>query len=353
MKVKELLIKIQELIINDEKYTTVKNIKNQEIYRFYNVKEKILPGPQEEYFDKYHKTLYQMYEETVIMHLTSRESPFLQLIIGDFDKAKIMYLKWEKRNCLSAYEYSLLEKLKQGKFDFSFYSPECDSISETFLLSSPAADGLRFIMCTLTVYVILSVIFIGIVLLITSIRAHGTVLFTGAPWYFGLIMAGLPAIFGGIALRNKLTPILYPRKKEKILLVDSMFNSKNVSAFAYVVFIITLIATIAVTGLGSVDGISFYDDHLTYSKSENVLNYSLDNVSYEDIDKIYKIEGRYNDYGDYISRASYIICFKDGTSLDLDGYTSVKTTEKQILPILEKHTGEPIHLKSDRDIPTK
>lgn len=346
-KIISLLTKVQDYVMDRLKFEAVKEAKNQEIYRVFNIKEKDIPKPSDESFIK----LYKLYEQNIVLpRLTSKESPLIYLATGKINKAKKLYSKYN-RNSLSAYDKIIFEKLNKGERDFELYFPECNSICDIFPFATSSAEGLLFLKCTLLLYVIFSVISVSLVLLVTSVKVSGTVYFAGVPWYFGLIIAALPALFGGIALRQKFIPILYRKNKEKVLQTDKMINSKAVSVFAYTIFIISLVFTLFFSFMACNDTVSFYDEHLNYYRYEDFLHFSSVNVSYTDIEKVYKIEGRYNDDNDYISRDSYVLCFRDGTVLDLDGYVSVKTTEEKVLTILADFIEEPTILESDRYIP--
>ena len=72
---------------------------------------------------------------------------------------------------------------------------------------------------------------------------------------------------------------------------------------------------------------------------------------YDDIENIYYIQSRYNEYGDRIERASYVLDLNNGKLLDLDGYTTTKETEKELLPYLKSKGFEIIKLDSDKDLP--
>ncbi len=92
----------------------------------------------------------------------------------------------------------------------------------------------------------------------------------------------------------------------------------------------------------SATNIQFYKDKML------VCDIKQTEYSYNDIENIYYIKSRYNVYGDVINRSSYVIVFNNGESIDLDEWTTVKNTEKYILPILDK---VPIIVESDKDLP--
>ena len=85
---------------------------------------------------------------------------------------------------------------------------------------------------------------------------------------------------------------------------------------------------------------------------EDSIKFESNSYTYSQIDSIYYIDARYNAYDNRIERPSYIILFKDKTSLDPDGYTSVKYTEEKVLPLLKKKTGlEAKKADSEKQLP--
>ena len=84
---------------------------------------------------------------------------------------------------------------------------------------------------------------------------------------------------------------------------------------------------------------------------DNCIKFNNTSYTYDQIDSVYYIEAVHNTSGNKIERASYVILFKDKTSLDLDGYTSIEFTEKEVLPLLRDKGFKINSAESDYDLP--
>ena len=92
------------------------------------------------------------------------------------------------------------------------------------------------------------------------------------------------------------------------------------------------------------------ENSFKYHNDENLLP-TYTECNYDDIENIYYIQSRYNEFGDRIQRASYVLDLNNGKLLDLDGYTTAKETEKELLPYLKSKGFKIIKLDSDKDLP--
>ena len=91
-----------------------------------------------------------------------------------------------------------------------------------------------------------------------------------------------------------------------------------------------------------VENVRFYDDCIRFDNTSH---------KYSDIYRVYHISARYNEFGGRVERSSYVILFTDKTSLDLDGYTTIEFTEKEILPLLKEKGFKINTVDSERDLP--
>ena len=118
--------------------------------------------------------------------------------------------------------------------------------------------------------------------------------------------------------------------------------SKGVKKFSFIVFLLSIAVSIFFTIMILKNNVRFYDNKIAF---DNKI------YSYEDIDSVYYIESRYNDYDERIERGSYVILFGDKTSLDLDGYTSIEYAEKEILPLLKNKGFDINGVNSEKELP--
>ncbi len=346
---------LEELAINEERYQALKQQKTDEIFRVLKVKAPSFREEDYELAEEYYQDLYELHESAVVVfRLTAPDaSPYLQLADGKRNKAQKEYEKLEKKGNLTAYEQGLLTRLRE-KPDFQPYPADCDAAGALQPFVGSAAIGKWVLWSVFVCYLVFAAVFCGVFFLLELILSANTVFFAGVTWAYGLILSGLPGLFGGLALHRIFPPIWYGRKKQAALAADRMVNGKGTAIFAYVVFGLVAVLTVLLSANLVIYGnLACYDTQLTYYEISEGSLPKKRVLGYTDATKVYRIEGRYNDYGDLISRASYVICFADGTQLDLDGYTSLETTEQALLPLLTPHTGAPVVLASDRDLPKK
>ncbi len=264
--------------------------------------------------------------------------PYALLLKNKVNKALDKYKKLEQKNKLLEYEKHLINHITHSEnHKFIAFDSDCDT-SRAEKLTTPLTVLLSFII----VFVISSAFFCSVFAIHNSIISIDTKAVLSAPWYLGFMCAGLCSIFGTIALiSNKPIGSKHLTKKEKKDFSNTLV-SKGVKKFSMVVFVISIAVSIFFAVMMMIPNVRFYDNRLTFQSKT---------YYYENIDSVYYIESRYNIYGDRIERASYVILFDDKTSLDLDGFTSIKFTEKNILPLL-KNKGLDIKIAdSEKELP--
>ncbi len=265
-------------------------------------------------------------------------TPYALLLKNKVNKALDKYKKLEQKNKLLEYEKHLINHITHSENrKFIAFDSDCDT-SRAEKLTTPLTVLLSFII----VFVISSAFFCSVFAIHNSIISIDTQAVLSAPWYLGFMCAGLCSIFGTIALiSNKPIGSKHLTKKEKKDFSNTLV-SKGVKKFSMVVFVISIAVSIFFAVMMMIPNVRFYDNRLTFQSKT---------YYYENIDSVYYIESRYNIYGDRIERASYVILFDDKTSLDLDGFTSIKFTEKNILPLL-KNKGLDIKIAdSEKELP--
>ncbi len=92
-----------------------------------------------------------------------------------------------------------------------------------------------------------------------------------------------------------------------------------------------------------------YDAYGQYPTIDKPIGWT--DLKYEDIEKAYYMNARYNEWDGRIERPSYVLVMADGDIIDFDGYTSVEKTEEMVLPILEKYSVEIINVDSGKENP--
>lgn len=265
-------------------------------------------------------------------------SPYALLLKNKVDKALVKYEKLNQKNKLFEYEKQLIEQINGSKNrEFSAFDISCDtSVSEK--LMTPLSGIMEFAI----VFAISSIFFCGIFVIYDLIISANTLVVLSAPWYISFLCALLCSVFGAIALvANKPLANKYLTKKEAKDF-SNILISKGLKRFSLIVFILSIAASLFFAIMILIANVRFYDNRIAFDSKS---------YYYDNIDSVYHIKARYNVYGDRIDRASYVILFDDKTSLDLDGYTSVEYTEKEVLPLLKNKGFDVKITDSERELP--
>lgn len=287
-------------------------------------------------------------QESINVSRLSDFKPYQEFLKGNWQKSLKLYKKLENRG-LSEYEKGLCWFMEDpANRGFRPISRECYTL-QSFKKSTGQLADLKGM---LLVYAVAAVFFCGLIQILRTVQAWGTVYYLGVGWWFGLIMAGLPAIFGYGAWQDKIQGVMareQPWVKEfyRFGMTKSKFNRGLFKLVKWLVAVI-LLAEIGFCCWLGVNGDCFYD---TYAVTSSLRQRPQERVrfEYEDVVAIYHLNGRYNEFGDRLERQSYVICLEDGTWLDLDCSCSLK---KQREIATELFPDLPItELDSDRDLP--
>lgn len=290
---------------------------------------------EKEYAHSYFLSLQKMRDEFVFLRYSSFP-PYALLLNSKTDKALKKYNKLNQKNKLFEYEKLLVKYITESDvIVFNPFDTDSDITASDKFMSVKA-----IIKSGLACFTVFSVLFCGMFAVYNAVASADTVLFLASPWYTGFMCAGLCAVFGALAF----FPYFSDKHLTKAQRQDysKVLYSKNVKRFSFISFAVSVIVSVFFAVMIMMPTVRFYNDSISFDN----LTYS-----YDEIDSVYYIEARYNEYGDRIDRSSYVILFGDKTSLDLDGYTSVGFTEEEILPLL-KNKGISIRsADSERDLP--
>lgn len=264
-------------------------------------------------------------------------APYKYLLENNKDKAISKYEKLNQQNKLFDYEKQLLNFIKDNKSEeLIILDPDCDTSENSRRFMTFFSIAKAFI----TVFIVTSLIFCGLSALYIFLISQNTRVLLSAPWYCGFICAALCSVFGSITFFPYMPNKNLTKKQRKELL--NILIPKSVKKFSYITFIGSFLVSLFFMVMIITPNIRFYDNQIKFnSKSYN----------YSEIECVYYIDSRYNINDNRIERASYVILFKDKTSLDLDGYTSVKYTEKHVLPLLKEKNIEIKQANSEKQLP--
>lgn len=307
----------------------------------YNLKESDLDfnkidDPQD-YAQSYFLSLQNM-RDGYIFSRYCNFAPYALLLKNKVNKALDKYEKLNQKNKLLEYEKHLINHIINSENrEFNAFEASCDTSAAEKLIT-PLTGLIEFAV----VFAVSSVFFCSIIAIYNLIISINTIVVLSAPWYIGFLCAGLCSVFGAIALvSNKPIASKHLSKKE-IKDFSNILTSKGVKIFSFIVFALSVAVSIFFAIMIMMSNVRFYDNKISFESKT---------YDYDNIDSVYYIESRYNVYGDRIERASYVILFDDKTSLDLDGYASIKFTENKVLPLLKNKGLEVKRVNSERELP--
>lgn len=308
----------------------------------YSIKDKDLDFSKIECAEDYAQSYFLSLQNTRDGYLFSRYSnfaPYTLLLKNKVDKALIKYEKLNQKGKLLDYEKSLIRHISGSQNgEFFGFDPACDSADKAEKLLTPLA----FLRAFLIVYPVASFIFCGCFALYNLIISIDTIIVLCAPWYMGFLCAGFCSVFGAIAfLTQHPHPNRHLNKEEQKNLLKVLV-SKSLNKFILIIFAISVSVSIFFAVMIMIPSIKFYDDRVAFYGNT---------YSYNDINSVYYISARYNVYGDRVERGSYVILFDDKTSLDLDGFASVKLTEREVLPLLKGKGFDVKFADSEKELP--
>lgn len=283
----------------------------------------------------------QAMEGILISRFTVTDA-YVAFLKGHYQEALEKYKKLEKHG-LYAYEAQLCDYL-QTHFpeDLQPMPQACFSLPEYQKIAGQKADYKGILL----LYPPFAAFFCGLLAIIRAFLSHSTVHYSGIHWWFGLILALLPPIFCYSVFQNKL--ILLANKDagpSAVHFLNIAKPRKWLKTFSAIALAVCMAAELWFCFGVSNMSMRFYDTYGIYYSQEE----KLERFDYEELSCIYYMRARYNEYGDRIERASYVLLLSDGTYIDLDGSTNGIHEQKQLIEKLFSHL-EIIEIDSDADL---
>jgi hypothetical protein len=260
-------------------------------------------------------------------------APYALLLKNKHEKALKKYEKLRLKDQLYKYEECLIDYIKKPESEALKAQTDMDSELKFMAFSS-------HVKTFLIVTAIASVLFCGFFAIFNFILSCISVVHLSAPWYIGILCAMLCGVFGAIAF-FQYVPNKYYNKKEMKEYAD-LFISKPLKICCRITFVVSVILAVVFAVLIAQGNVLFYEKSIKFNSKE---------YTYSQIDSVYYIDARYNDYDERIERGSYVILFKDKTSLDLDGSTTVKYSKEKVVPLLKEKGYDVKYADSERELP--
>lgn len=284
--------------------------------------------------------------DTLVLFTYTRKKPYRDLLCGNTDRALNWYRKRDRKN-LFEYERRLAEYIGANPAEtIELMPPQCNAVAVQN--REQKNEFFAFLKGGFLCYAFFSLLFCGGMFLFSFFYNQGCEAALGAPWYFGFVSAAIPAIFGILGLRRLLTRIVAPKSSDWLLRLDGIQNGKGINLLGYWSFGIFTAFSVVITALVLLSTVRVYSDYLEVPQ-QNPFDKEI--YEFSEIDTIYHISARYNEYEDRISFGSYVIVMNDGRQFDFYGSAGERETENKVLPLLEQYDIEVVRVDSDRDLP--
>lgn len=298
-------------------------------------------------------------EETYIMLIETSEAmtflsrctvfePYYELCCGNREKAIKKYEKLNEKEKLFDYEKKLLEFIKNPEnADFKPVSDECFSYKTA--KKQILGNNLFSVKSLLFSLGVTVPVFFIVAFVIEKIMSAGAVASYGCPWWATLIFAVISSLTVTIGYSDKIAKLVGDKGRKSREEYNGVLESKlskDISEIIFrslsvILFLFVILLSFLTTGV--------YDTYIETPSNDGV--FKTTRIEYKDIEKIYYMKARYNDYGDRIERPSYVLILNDGTIFDFDLINTAEETEKDVLPLLEKYELEVIKVDDNKEIP--
>lgn len=331
-----------EKIVTTFRHEEMRRYQFESIKGMYSLKEEDYNEP-----DIYIKMLEMGETMTFLQRMTTLDA-YYNLCCGNREDAIKKYEKLQSKNLLFDYEKQLLEFIKKPEnADFKPITDECFSYKEAkpYVMGSNVFSfkSLAFSLgVTIPVFLISTFI-------VENIMSAGAIARYGAPWWVNVLFGAVSALMVTIGFADNINKLVGDKKVKTRVKYRQILESKLSKDITEVIFRSFSAILFACVIMLSIFTTSVYD---TYIKTPNDDNpFTSFEIRYEDIEKIYYMNARYNIYGDRIDRPSYVLIFKDGTMFDFDMINTAEETEEDVLPLLEKYKLEVIKVDNHKEIP--
>ena len=296
--------------------------------------------------NKYFSSLQSLNENYTVMLFTNNDA-YYAFLTKDIANAERLYAKRMQKDGVHPFEKLMCDFIKSDEYkSFTPIAENCFTqslVNDKLKGKHSYLKNLRNFAITL---ILLSSVFLAITMIIKLIIFKSAIYVAGMTIGYAIITALfaslLPAMTLSLAHSSWYDKIFSKNDYTLLKNLRAIITQKKDRTINNIVIIVSCIIGIIFVIYMSATNIQFYKDKMF------VCDIKQTEYSYNNIENIYYIKSRYNVYGDVINRSSYVIVFNNGESIDLDEWTTVKNTEKYILPILDK---VPIIVESDKDLP--
>ena len=321
--------KIEELSTNLDKIATLEQ----------DIKEKIKLILNEDVFDTrdafYLMNMLEIYYALDVARFTSESyDGYICYLKGNYKKAIKKYSKLKEK--VTKYEKRLIEYMKDNAEKENISQDmnttiEANSLKNTKMVLIPMFIGwivLTPVWCVVY-YIIFKIAF--------EIFTRGTIYSGGSEVFMLFMPAFITAIINSYFIRKFVYKILYKKDYDKIIALDEIEN-KHIDGFMSKLFQFIIASCIVTTILMANTNISFYEEY--FNNNLEFTKLKGENISYMDVNSVYKAYARINDFGQTIEYPTYVIVLNDGRKIDLYFDMDFEEVKKNIIPIFENKNIE-------------
>lgn len=341
--------KIEDMVVKSDEFSQLMEAKKEQMLKFCKEDKKKIKFDNSEDEKMYWLQMLDIYESFNQLSRFTRNDAYTSFLCGDYRKSLKQYKKLKNK---SEYEQRLCKFMQEDEESKYQILPE-------ELFSTVADNKLTFenkyLLKSLPFFMPVFMLLFGALSLVVSIvYASGTVV-CPSHWIcaIGVIAGCLSGFFAAIVFRRRFIEFTEKDSKRKELLInkDKLYNGKASDVLLKIVWCIILIISTYFSIVFPLSETLVYEDKIVYDDASSFPLTNPKEYYYQDIDGVYYIEGRYNEYGNYIDRGSYIFCYKNGAYIDFDTAFGVsqEQIEKYVLQLANCRKEDVVILKSDKD----
>ena len=277
--------------------------------------------------------------ESIMVERFSNLDAYYEFLTGNWKKSLQKYEKLAKKK-LSRYEQDLCEFMsKPENRGYQAMPPQCLSIPSYRKFKDSGRDLVGMMICSIP----WSLVFCTIIAVINAIMAQDTVFFFGISVLYGFIPALGCGVFSYIVLQKQY--LKFMRRYRELEYYEMCDHRPGINKLGQVILVIVLIGCLGISIALPLMGDRYYEDHARIYQE----GWSYRTFDYGEIQQIYYVSGRYNDYGDLISRPSYILLLQDDTVVDLDCTTASLKRQVELVEELFPNVAV-IEVETDQNI---
>ncbi len=338
---------VEQLALEGEAYEEALFQKRQRIRDYIKVADKDIPQEEEEQ-EAFWAQWGEFYETFAQIARFTTHDGYAAFLSGQPEKAIKHYRKEAKKGQLTPYEERLYSFLHTADAHTYVALPvACAPILKGREQQYGVRQGLELLGMLGVLYAVLAPLFLLLAWGLFAIFCREAV-YAPFDWVMALILPLLPAVFGAISLRRWLYPKLFCKNTSQWLAVDALENSPLVNRVCHWIAGILTVVCVYFNVVFTLCVPRVYADRLVFDDGAAFPLLAPQTYAYEDLKEVCYIEGRYNDFGDFIDRPSYVLFFSEGRVIDLDWSLTVEDSREQVLPLLEPYVDVVKEYPSDR-----